>query len=84
VSGLPDNKGRKKLTKRMEQEDFEVSSVHRDDLIGEGFDAKGLSDETMRDIAKTMHECILDSGAYWDALRSAAIACEVKKLPKEA
>lgn len=50
-----------------EQEYFEITSVAREDLEHMGYDAEGLDDGTMLDLASKMADAYLDNG-FWDDL----------------
>lgn len=52
---------------------YQVLSVHKDDMRGQGFNPDLLTDDEMQRIAERMGEGMMESGAYWDALDA---ACE--------
>jgi hypothetical protein len=64
---------------------FPISSVHRDDLAGEGFDVSNVTDDQMQTIADKMADAYTDSDVYWIDLRIIAADCAgvPKKLGKE-
>lgn len=57
----------KQFIRELNAGDFPITSVHRDDLEGKGFDVKRISDDDMQNLAKrwrtiTMNSC---SGSAW-------------------
>ena len=65
----------------MEDEDFfEVCSVSKDDIEGQGFDASSLDEENMVCIASKMDDLIRDCCDYWTALEG---ACEYWDVPRK-
>ena len=48
----------KQFIRELNAGDFPITSVHRDDLEGKGFDVKKISDNDMQNLAKKM--CIRD------------------------
>lgn len=61
------------------KEFFTVSSVSREDLISQGWDAENLDDSTMQNLADKMGESWCDNG-YWETLDIMAEHYEIKKL----
>ena len=52
----------------IELQSFTISSVSREDLLGEGFDISGITDGQMEYLASKMGDCYSE-GAYWEDLR---------------
>lgn len=71
----------KKLIKEhLKQEPiFEVLTVSRDDIEGQGYDASGLSDEQMEKFADQLGESLMEND-YWAAVDSMAEAYELAEL----
>ena len=59
--------------------DFPITSVCREDLVGEGFDVSNVSDDDMTTLASKMADAYCDC-CFWDALK--VIAEEYLKIPK--
>ena len=56
----------------MEKKDyFVVTRIHREDLEAIGYDTSNVSDETMQQIAKEMHEAYMND-AFWYSLGASA------------
>jgi len=53
-------------------DEFVVTTLSRDDFENVNANGKNLSNEEMREVANAIEDGILDSGAFWDALREQA------------
>lgn len=65
-----------------QKEFFTVSSVSREDLISQGWDAENLDDSTMQNIADKMGDAFCECG-YWDILGGVCEHYEIKKLKEK-
>ena len=57
---------------------FEVTAVSRDDLKAAGFDAEGVTDETMRRLASDLGDALVADG-FWPALEIIAEGLGIKR-----
>lgn len=60
---------------------FVVTTVCRDDFITEGYDAQGLSDGDMEDVANTLEKSYTEDGLYWDVIRAEAERLGLSSIP---
>lgn len=61
---------------------FEISSVHRDDLEGEGYDVSNVDDGTMEQLASKMGNAYTDN-VFWIDLGIIAEGLEIPKKSKK-
>ena len=59
---------------------FNITSVHRDDLEAEGFDASQIDDDTMRKLASKLADAYCEH-MFWIDLPIIAKALNIAKLP---
>ena len=61
------------------KEYFNISCVHRDDLIQAGFDGRSVDDETMERLARKMEEDYVEQ-LFWSHLAIIAEELGINKL----
>lgn len=64
-----------------EKEWFNITSVHRDDLIQAGFDGDAVDDATMERLAEKMCDDYLEQ-LFWVQIGILAESLGIPKLPK--
>lgn len=59
---------------------FQITSVHRDDLKEQGFNPEKVTDGDMEIIARRMANGYVEYDGFWEALRVEAEALKIPKL----
>lgn len=58
---------------------FPITSVHRSDIEGRGFDVSNVTDEQMERLADKMGGLYVEFGGFWEAMEDLAEAMGIPK-----